>query len=312
MAEPRAYLNGEWLPLSQARLSILDLGLQGIAVAEMIRTFHHRPFRLEQHLQRLQHSLEAVGFDPGLSLSELADIGERLVRENSRLIPAAHDLGLVYFVTAGVNPTYLGAAGGQLRRPSVGVQTFPLPFELWAAKYEAGQRLVIPQIRQLAAEALDPTIKHRSRLHWHLAEREARLVDPQANALLLDQQGHLTETASGNLCVVRGGVILTPAENALKGVSLQVVAELAADLEIPLRRVDLPPSDALAADEVFTTSTPYCLLPVTWLNGCEIGDGAPGPVFRKLLATWSELVGVDIAEQMRSGADERTARGAGF
>ena len=308
MKEPVAYLNGEFVPISRAAVSVFDLGLvQGAAVTEMIRTFAHQPFRVEQHLDRLRRSLKAVGFRPSVTMHQLQNIVEEVVDRNAGLISDEQDLGIVLFVTAGQNLTYVGSAGAELARiPTTCVHTFPLPFELWLGKLTDGQHLITPSVRQVPPESLDPRIKVRSRLHWHLADREARLVDPAAGALLLDRDGLITETSSGNFFIVRDGTLVTPTERTtLGGVSQQVVSELAAARGWRLEARDLRVYDVLNADEAFTSSTPYCLLPVTRLNGELIGEGQPGPVFHQLVQDWSNLVGIDIVEQMRTVAAAR-------
>ena len=308
MTEPIAYLNGAYVLISQASLHVFDLGVVGGAsVSEMVRTFRHMPFRLNQHLARLEQSLELVGFESGLTIAELKAICERVVSENAKLIPAHHDLGLIVFVTAGQNLTYLGHAGRDLaRRATVCVHTFPLPFELWAEKYETGIHLVTVNTRSIPDDVIAPTIKHRSRLHWHLANREAKRIDPAAMAVLTDHEGYLTETATGNLCLVDSETIFTPANHVLEGISRSCLDELAASLPMIFAQQGRITADDLAnADEAFLTSTPTCLLPVTKFNGQPIGSGWPGPIFRKLIDAWSQAVGVDIVEQMQRGALDR-------
>ena len=310
MNEPIAYLNGEYLPISQTALHVFDLGVAGGAsVTEMVRTFRHIPFRLDQHLVRLERSLASTGIEPQLTMAELKAIGDRIVAENAKLISAHHDLGLILFVTAGQNLTYLGHAGRDLaRRATVCVHTFPLPFELWAEKYKSGLSLVTVPTRSIPDDVLDSRIKHRSRLHWHLAEREARNMDATASALLTDHESHLTETAAGNVWFVRGNTLATPRHHILNGISRSVVMELAKELGLTIAIGDYFAQELAHADEAFVTTTPACLMPVTKFNGQPIGDGKPGPVFRKLIDRWSELVGFDIVEQMRRGAkDRRTA-----
>ncbi len=310
MSEPLAFLNGQFVPDSQAVVPVSDLGLvQGATVTETIRTFNGEPFRLEAHLERLQHSLQAVGFPTSLTPQKCRSIVLRLIEHNYPLLPQGHDLGIVVFVTAGKNLTYLGAAAAaEARTPTTCVHTFPLPFELWADKLEQGQHLVTPARRHISPETLDPRIKHRSRLHWYLADQEVRAIAPEASALLLDQQGFVTETSTANFFIVRDREILAPSSlSALEGVSQQVVFELAERLNFICRFAPLRPYDVANADEAFTSSTPYCLLPVTRFNGKPIGSGRPGEVFKSLLAEWSKLVGLDIAEQIRRVAAERTA-----
>lgn len=303
MTTPIAYLNGRLVPIDEARLHVFDLGIVGgTSVSEMVRTFRHIPFRLDEHLDRLGQSLQAVGIDPGLTWTEFREISDQVVSNNSQLIPAHHDLGLILFVTAGLNPTYVGRQ--QAARPTVCVHTFRLPFELWAEAYETGLHLVTVKTRGIPEDVIDPRIKHRSRLHWHLAAQEARQIDRQAMALLSDGNGHLTETAAGNICLVDGTSIITPREQVLNGVSRGFVAELAGPLGFEFIQAAVSPTDLLHATEAFLTSTPHCLLPVTRFNQQPVGTGCPGPVYQRLLDAWSEAVGLNIAEQMRTCAAE--------
>lgn len=306
--EPMAYLNGDYVPVSEAKLSVFDLGVvSGATVTETLRTFSHVPFCVDEHLQRLQRSLKSVGFPPTIDLDEWKTIIESVAATNSQLIPPSHDLGIVLFVTAGQNLTYLGgAAREQSQTPSVCVHTFPLPFELWDAKFKEGQHLVTPSVRHIPATTLESKIKSRSRIHWYLADKQARLVDPNAGCIILDQTGNLCETSTGNFYVVYEGQILTPSpRTVLGGVSQMIVKRLAHELKIPYATADIQTYEALNAEESFTSSTPYCLMPVTRINGQTIGDGQPGPVFRQLVDAWNKLVGIDILKQIEQGAMDR-------
>ncbi|MCA9018028.1 MAG: aminotransferase class IV, partial [Planctomycetaceae bacterium] len=133
MTEPQAYLNGAVIPFSEAKLAVTDLGIvYGAAVTEMVRTFAHRLFMLEEHLDRLFDALEYVCIEPPLAKSELKQICERLVEQNAALLPPEQDLGLTVFITAGHNLPYLGLSELETcRTPTVCVHTFPLAFELW-------------------------------------------------------------------------------------------------------------------------------------------------------------------------------------
>ncbi len=116
---------------------------------------------------------------------------------------------------------------------------------------------------------------------------------------MLDLQGNVTETNGANFLIVEKGTIVSPTtRNILPGISRQVVIELAEKLAIPFVERDLPLSAAMSADEAFLSSTPYCLLPVSAINGVVIGDGKPGTIFRRLLDSWSEMVGLDVRHQI--------------
>lgn len=290
-AEHVAYLNGSLVPLSQASLSIFDAGvLSGAIVSERLRTFRHEPFLLDEHVARLAASAEAAHVPLSLSAAEIADLIREVVRLNAELVPAEYDLGVSVFSTPGVD-----LAG------TFCVYATPIPAHLYAGAYDAGLSLVTPPTRAIPGESLSPQIKTRSRLHWHIADAQAGRIEPGSKALLVDDKGFVTETATGNLFVVPpGGLrILTPRRTkTLGGSSRAYVLDL---LPLDVEEADLRPEDVASAGEAFVTSSVYCLLPVVRLNRAPVGRGA-GPIYRKLLADWSDRVGVDIAGQMRQMA----------
>jgi branched-chain amino acid aminotransferase len=299
MTEPLVYLNGQLVPAVQAHLAIWDAGIvQGATVTEMTRTFHKQPFRLDDHLERLFRGLRRTSMDIKLSKAELTDISLELLAHNSRLLDDAAELGLVHFVTAGEYPLYAVGRPPRLA-PTVCVHTFPLPFAQWTHKMQTGTHLITPSIRQVPPQCWDATMKCRSRMHYYLAEKEVQRTDPEASALLLDLAGHVTETNSGNFLMIERGVLVSPTlDNTLPGISRATVLELAGELGIPFIERDIPVSAAQKADEAFLSSTSYCLMPVTKINGMPIGNGRPGPVRRRLLTAWSQRVGLDIERQL--------------
>ncbi|MBN2473462.1 MAG: aminotransferase class IV [Pirellulales bacterium] len=303
MDEPQAFLNGRWIPASAAVVPVADTGFTlGATVAEQVRTFAGRLFRLDDHLARLQRSLQIVGVDPGMTIGQFADVARDLVARNHRLLAAGDDLGLSVFVTPGTYRAYAehGSAG-----PTVCLHTYPLPFHLWVEKYGSGQSLVTTDVEQVPSRCWPPALKCRSRMHYYLADRQAAVIEAGSRALLLDAEGHVTETSTANVVTyVSGeGLISPPESRILRGISLATLLDLAQELGIPVLQRDLKCETVAAADEVLLGSTPLCLLPVTRLNGRPIGDGKPGAVFRRLLTAWGELVGIDIA-----GQAERFAR----
>jgi branched-subunit amino acid aminotransferase/4-amino-4-deoxychorismate lyase len=175
---------------------------------------------------------------------------------------------------------------------------------------QAGARLVTPTVRQVPPECWSPHLKCRSRMHYFLADREARRCDPEASALLLDLAGRVTETSTSNFLMFTGAALVSPpAEAILPGISREMVRALAGALHIPFVERGFFLDEALHADEAFTTSTPYCLMPVTRINGVAIGSGRPGPLFRRLLTAWSAAVGLDIGAQIHDVAQQRLRRG---
>ena len=212
----------------------------GATVGEQLRTFSGRIFRLGDHLDRLYHSLDIVGVDPGLRRIEMAEVAEDLVARNHRLVHPGDDLGMTIFITPGTYAAYTSGNEPQTP-PTVGLHTAPLAFRLWADKYRTGQSLRTTSIRQVPAESWPGSLKCRSRMHYYLADREAAAAEPQARALLLDADGRVSETSTANLVVYtsREGLVAPPVSQALEGISLRQLWQLAADLGIPTTRRDL-------------------------------------------------------------------------
>jgi branched-subunit amino acid aminotransferase/4-amino-4-deoxychorismate lyase len=298
LPQPLAYLNGRFIPLSEAAVGIFDVGfLQGVTVAEQLRTFGGRLFRLDLHLARLARSLELIGVDPGLPLSELGQIATQLVEHNRKLIDPDDDLGVTIFVTPGTSPTY--AAVAPYSGPTVCVHTQPLTFSVWAEKYRTGDSLVVTDIRHVPAECWPPELKCRSRMHFFLADKQARETERGARALLLDHRGLVTEASTANIVVYHAnrGLISPPKEHILPGVTVAVLEELATALKIAFSHHELTIADVSQADEVLLCSTSPCVWSVTRLNGQPISSGQPGPLSLRLRKAWSEMVGIDIEAQ---------------
>jgi branched-subunit amino acid aminotransferase/4-amino-4-deoxychorismate lyase len=263
-----------------------------------VRTFGAKPFRLADHLARLKQSLEVIDIDPGVPTDELDRVARELVARNHRLLQPADDQGLSIFVTPG---TYRSYASGDAGGPTVCLHTYPLPFALWASKYEHGQALVTTDVRQVPPECWPPNLKCRSRMHYYLADHRAEQIEPGSRALLQDLDGRVTEASTANILIYRRdeGLVAPPTAKVLPGISLKAVVELGSRIGIDECERDLRVEDVASADEVMLTSTPFALLPVTRLNGRPVGDGKPGEVYRELLRAFSEQVGVDVAAQAR-------------
>jgi branched-subunit amino acid aminotransferase/4-amino-4-deoxychorismate lyase len=279
-------------------VSVFDGGfMQGVTVAEQLRTFGGKLFRLDMHLDRLERSLEIVGVDPGMAREDFARIAGELAAQNHRLIDPADDLGLTIFVTPGPYAAY--AAVASHKGPTVCLHTQPLAFANWAEKYRTGDALVVTGVQQVPAACWPPELKCRSRMHYYLADREAREREPGARALLVDEQGRVTEASSANILLYRQaeGLISPPRERILPGVTVAVLEELAPKAGIPFSHRDLTVADVAAADEVLLCSTSPCVWSVTRLNGQLIRDGRPGPIAQRLREAWNRMVGLDIEAQ---------------
>lgn len=292
------YLSGEFVPTDEAKISIFDAAVMlGDMVTESTRTFAHQPFKLEQHIDRLYKSLKVTRIDPGMTPTEMYDLSLRVLATNLPKVAPEMDVWLVHNISRG--RSVAGADPTRQRSPAtVIIHTAPLILTDWARFFSEGCHAVTPFSRAVPPEALDARIKNRSRMAYTLAEIEVKLVDPQAQGILLDIHGNVAENKGGNFFIYSEGMLKTPrARSALAGISRATVLELAAQLNIPLEVTDFQPYDIYTADEAFFTSTPYCIMPATKFNGLPVGDGQVGPVTKRILQAWSQLVGIDIVAQ---------------
>jgi branched-chain amino acid aminotransferase len=299
MSEPLAYLDGQLIPQRDLRLPLHDAGfVLGATVTDLCRTVRRRLYRWPDHFARFRRSCHSTHIYPPQPLDEIERRAHELVEHNAGLLAPGQELALVLLATPGLIGYYGGLPGGVGEAPpTFAMHTFPLPLARYRRFFEEGVRLVTPSTRHVPAVCIDPRIKQRSRLHWWLAEQEVHRIDPGASALLLDLDGHVTETAAANFLLVRDGALLTPPRHAvLEGVSLRVVEELCAALGIGFVERPLAVHDCLNADEAMVCSTPYCLAGVSRINGVPLTW--PGAVFRRLLAEWSRQIGLDIRGQI--------------
>ena len=299
MAEYVAYFNGEWVPSSQIKIDLMDRGFMiGDTIYDFERTFNGKGFRLKEHIDRLYRSLKYVRIDPQLSPDEMLQISEEAVQRNEHLLAEAGDFTILQFVTRGAG--YFAWNAGP---PSVGVTIAPISFALFAPMYTEGVHGAITRTRSYDPGSLDPKVKHFSRMNFSLAELESNDVDPGAWAILTDADGNITEGTRQNVSIVTDGVLRTPQDRSLlQGVSRGMLFDLAAQLNIPAAEEDLQPYDMHTADEAFFSSSAYCMLPITQVDRRQIGDGKPGPIMQRILAAWSEAVGVSIVEQAQQFA----------
>ena len=297
---PVAWVDGRFVAPHDASVPVGDAGfVLGTTVTEQLRTFHGRAFLPDVHARRFRDSLQTVGISLEWAVEELFAIAAEVAARCHAAGPAGSDLGVIVFATPGNLPAqHQGRAG----RPRVIIHAFPLAFASWAAAYEAGLSLRVVSTTQVPADCWPVALKCRSRMHYHLADREAHLLEQGSRAVLLHADGRVSETATANVTIVRDGTILTPpTADALAGVSLGHLRGLAAAEGLGWQETSLRAADLAAADEILLTSTPSCLLPVTRFDGRVVGTGLPGKVYRRLLAAWSRGVGLDIAQQARDG-----------
>ncbi len=294
------YFNGEFVPEREARVSIFDSALQfGDMVYESTRTFGGKPFHLREHLERLFGSLSVLEIECGLSIDDLEQITVDTLAKNAKTESAEMEWQIVHHVSRGPLPGFRAAFGGATR-PTVIVNCWPLvvPLGNFASNYENGVHVVIPAQKHIPADLINPHAKTRSRAHSQIAQLQANQIRPGSWPLLVDPEGALTEGPAWNVFLVRKGVLMTPTDrNILSGVSRRITLQLAEELGIQAREVDLKKKDAALADEMFCTATSFCLVHAATFEGKPVGTGRPGPIFERLKEGWKDVVGLDFVAQ---------------
>jgi branched-chain amino acid aminotransferase len=292
------YFNGEIVPESQARVSFRDRGFKyGDAVFDTTRTFGHRIFRLDEHIDRLYRSLKYLQIEPGLTPDEFKSITAEVTAENLKLIADDDDYWVTQRVSRGVDTPELDT--GVEDGATVIVECCPLPLRARARLYRDGIDVITPAIRRTPPEAFSPRVKTNNYLNVIMADIDVHSRDPEAWAVLLDTSGNLAEGQGSNIFTVSDGVIYTPRERmVLGGISRETVKDLAKQIDIPVVETDIDLYDAVNADEVFLTSTSLCICGVRSVNGASIGEGVtPGPITKALTDAYIELVDYDFVAQ---------------
>lgn len=297
------YLNGRIVPESEATLPFRDRGVKyGDAVFDTTRTFGHRIFKLREHLERLYRSLRYVRIDPGLSLDEMAAITEDVVARNLPLLGQDEDYWISQRITRGIVDPNERSAWPDYVGPTVIVECLPLPLSSRAKLYRDGIDVIVPATRRTAPAMQSPRAKTHNYLNLILADLEVQARNPEAFAVLLDENGNLCEGRGSNVFMVSDGTLITPRERyVLPGISRQTVIELAVTEGIPFKEKDFDLFDAYNGDEFFITSTSFCICPVRSINGVLFGDGSvPGPITNRLMRAYVDLVNFDwIAQYTR-------------
>ncbi len=269
------YLNGEYMPIEQGRVSVEDRGFQfGDGVYEVMRAYGGKIFRLRQHLHRLERSLAFLQIplpEPRAKIEEvcrrvLGDVKDGLiyVQVTRGAAPRVHAF------PKGIRPTFLAYARPYPADP---------PGKTWALLSVLDDRWAHCDVKTVCLLANS------------LAKQKAVLAGSD-EALFVREDGTVTEGATTNAFLVRGGAIAThPADHrVLHGVTRAAALELARELSVPVLEQRFTLAEALAADEFFMTGTGIHAMPVASIDGKRIGSGAPGPVTKRLQSAFDELI----------------------
>jgi branched-chain amino acid aminotransferase len=303
MEEGLCYVNGSFVPASEAKVSIFDRGFtSGEGVYDVTRSFGHRLFKLDEHIARLYRSLKYVRIDCGMPAEEMTRLSIELFERNKHLLDPDDDCAVWQVISRGVDRF----AKGRPVAATVAIFCVPIAYHNFAREYVEGCILVTPSIRRTPPQSLEARAKITNKMNHAMAAFEARQVNPRATPLMLDLDGNISETHLGNFFFVEGGKLCTSNDRTvLGGVTRSTLLSMASELRIPVVKGNFTPYDVYCADEAFTASTSPSIVPVKSLNGAAIGKAVPGPITLKLMQEWEKMVGIDFVSQALAHIEDR-------
>jgi len=281
--EEIVYVNGALVPRQEARISPFDRGfLYGYGLFETMRSYGGGVFRLDRHLARLTRSAEKLGLASELDTYELEQSiyqtlkANKLANARIRLTVSAGEGEMTPDPLVPKEPTVLIMAKSYAPYPR--------------RKYEEGFKAVVSSIRLNSQSPLSRT-KSTNYLNNILARREASAAAVD-EALMLNERGFVAEGSTSNIFLVAAGKLITPSEESgiLPGITREVVLELAHTLGIEAVEGEIPLADLFQAEEAFLTNSLIEVMLLSEVDGKPIGSGRPGPVTRRLMAAYRELV----------------------
>jgi branched-chain amino acid aminotransferase len=302
--EAIVYLNGQFVPESEAKVSVLDRGFNGgEGVYEVTRSFGHKLFKLKEHIDRLYRSLRYTRIDCGIAPEEMQRLSIEVFERNRHFLGREDDYAVWQVISRGVQQASVGQKASG--KATVTIFCIPVAFDNFANYFLEGQILVTPSTRRTPPQCLEAKAKITNKMNHIVAMHEAKMVNPQATPLMLDIYGNIAETHLGNFFFVSGGKLFTPSDkNVLGGITRSTLFDLAAGMGLKVVEGDFTPYDVYNADEAFTASTSPTISPAKSLNGVAIGTKVPGPVTVSLIKAWNKMVGIDIVGQALSHVTE--------
>ena len=272
-----AWMDGAFMPIQEAKISVLDWGfIHSDVTYDVVKVWEGAFFRLDDHLDRFIASMAKLQLKPRESRAEMVDILHGCV---------AHAALRESYVAMVCTRGELSVPGSRDPRHCLNrFFAYALPF-IWVIPRDIaarGARLLTPtEVRRIAPEAVDPTVKN---YHWGDFTQALLTAKTQGydNALLMNAAGDVTEGPGFNVFMVKDGALVTPDAGALMGVTRKTVLELAETLGYPVEIRPLPFEELLEADEVFLATTGGGVTPVVGINDRTFSNGAPGPETRQL------------------------------
>ena len=279
------YIDGEYYPESEAKISVFDHGfLYGDGVFEGIRSYNGVVFKLREHIDRLYHSARAIMLEIPLTKEEMMKAVLETLRKNN-----LKDAYIRLVVTRGRGD--LGLDPRKCPKPSVIIITVPLLQLYDEKKREKGMSMIVSWVRRDPVDATTHEIKSLNYLNSILAKIEANNAGVD-EAIILDTNGFICEATAENIFIVKDGKIITPPSTSgpLPGITASVVKEIAQDMGYQVIEKGITVVELYGADEAFVTGTAAEIMPIREVNKRRIGEGRMGPITRKILERFREYV----------------------
>ena len=277
------YIDGEFLPKAEAKVSVFDHGLlYGDGVFEGIRSYNGRVFKLDEHLERLYDSAKSIMLEVPISIETMEEtVLETLRRNNLR------EAYIRLIITRGVGD--LGLDPDKCPKPTIIIIADKIA--LYPQKYyEDGLEIVTASVRRNYAEAINPRIKSLNYLNNILAKIEGKQAGTE-EVLMLNAEGYVVECTGDNIFWIKNGTLVTPPVHMgiLEGVTRNSVIDLAREAGIRVEERVFTRHDLYIADECFLTGTAAEVIPVVKIDRRAVGDGQPGKITQRLIAAFRQL-----------------------
>ncbi|MCI2807744.1 D-amino acid aminotransferase [Eoetvoesiella caeni] len=277
-----AYLNGEFVRLGDAKISVLDRGfIFGDSIYDVVPVYNGKPFRMEGHLARLERSLKSIGIQTGMQRAQWESLVRDMLARNT--LPGNC---LVYLqVTRGVAKRDHAFPDKAKVKPTIFGMVSPFVRPGKAPREQGLTAISLPDIRWLRCE-----IKTTSLLGNVLAKQAA--VEAGVDEVVQFRDGYLSEGSSCNIWVVKNGTLLAPPRDnlILEGVRYSLLAELAEEAGIPFEVRPITEQEVAQADEIMLTSASKEVLPIVTYNGKPVGTGRPGEIYARLRTGYDRAV----------------------
>lgn len=271
-----AFIDGEFCDVADAKISVLDWGfLRSDATYDVVHVWKGRFFRLEDHLDRFQQSVNKLRLQLPFGRTRLIEILRQCVRRSG-----LRDAYVEMICTRGISPTFSRDPRDAQNR----FIAFTIPFG-WIANEEQRRRglhVVISKIPRIPPQSVDPTVKN---YHWlDLVGGLFEAYDRGAeNVVLLDMNGNVAEGPGFNIFAVIDNRVVTPAVGVLEGITRRAALDICREIDVATEVGALTPTALMNAEEIFITSTAGGVMPVTMIEGKPVGSGRPGSLTRRIV-----------------------------